>query len=600
MKKMVFAAVSMVVTAVFAEPVTVSTVDELVSELSACDGETPKTIILAEGDYQLTSAHQTTNGTYGISHLAIPKKVTLKGAGDSPEDVRIIGDGETGRIMYLSSNSIVLDNLTLTNGVTVDAETVTNGKEEFRGAGLVGYGVITNCIIIGNHASGIGGAVASSSRTTGMTMYNSLIINNSGTTCGGVYNARCWDCTIAGNTARTGEGGGAYSCTLVGGIVSNNVVEASKDGGGLYGCSATGTTITYNSAASQKGGGAASGAYTNCAFIGNYAKYGGGVSRARLYKCNIYNNMSTSHGGGLYGCIADNCTIWNNFAKGEGGGHCDGTNYFSVVSNNFSAGAGPNSYGTDLFDCQIIGMSVGDGSATRCVFRDIGYEQSLIGNPHYSTNQQSIYAYNYYPNATNCLFIGNKLNGASSSLFCGVQGANKASSIVNCTVVSNTYNYLARYFRDQKYPILIQNTVFYDNFKYGGTPARDVHIVTDPENANRCAAGALIFDHCAYKTKTSTLDLAEYILDDSLYCFGEDGFGADPKFVLAKDAVHPYSLRLSSPLIGRGRVCDWMTGAYDIRGEEDDGKYLRVRDGKVDIGCYQCWLNPVGMTVVVR
>ena len=50
MKKMVFAAMSMVVTAVFAEPVTVSTVDELVSELSACDGETPKTIILAEGD----------------------------------------------------------------------------------------------------------------------------------------------------------------------------------------------------------------------------------------------------------------------------------------------------------------------------------------------------------------------------------------------------------------------------------------------------------------------------------------------------------------------------------------------------------------------
>jgi hypothetical protein len=43
-----------------------------------------------------------------------------------------------------------------------------------------------------------------------------------------------------------------------------------------------------------------------------------------------------------------------------------------------------------------------------------------------------------------------------------------------------------------------------------------------------------------------------------------------------------------------------MTGAYDIRGEADEGKYLRVRDGKVDIGCYQCWLNPVGMTVVVR
>jgi hypothetical protein len=26
----------------------------------------------------------------------------------------------------------------------------------------------------------------------------------------------------------------------------------------------------------------------------------------------------------------------------------------------------------------------------------------------------------------------------------------------------------------------------------------------------------------------------------------------------------------------------------------------RLRDGKVDIGCYQCWLDPVGMVFSVK
>jgi hypothetical protein len=113
--------------------------------------------------------------------------------------------------------------------------------------------------------------------------------------------------------------------------------------------------------------------------------------------------------------------------------------------------------------------------------------------------------------------------------------------------------------------------------------------------------GGLIFDHCAYRTTSLSSDvLANYVVDASLYCFGEDGFGANPKFLHGSDVNHPYSLRHNSPLRGRGRVCDWMIGAYDLRGDADDGKYLRLRDEVVDIGCYQCWLNPVAMRVIVR
>ena len=71
--------------------VTVGSVDGLVAELASSDGSTPKTIVLEAGDYQLTSAQQTTNSLYGISHLAPPKNVTIKGGGTNPEDTKLIG-----------------------------------------------------------------------------------------------------------------------------------------------------------------------------------------------------------------------------------------------------------------------------------------------------------------------------------------------------------------------------------------------------------------------------------------------------------------------------------------------------------------------------
>ncbi len=53
-----------------------------------------------------------------------------------------------------------------------------------------------------------------------------------------------------------------------------------------------------------------------------------------------------------------------------------------------------------------------------------------------------------------------------------------------------------------------------------------------------------------------------------------------------------YALKHSSPARGKGLVMDWMTDATDIRQDE---AYPRLRDGKVDIGCYQCWLDAIGL-----
>ena len=58
-----------------------------------------------------------------------------------------------------------------------------------------------------------------------------------------------------------------------------------------------------------------------------------------------------------------------------------------------------------------------------------------------------------------------------------------------------------------------------------------------------------------------------------------------------------YALRYSSPARGKGLVQDWMADATDIR---EDPAFPRLRDGKVDIGCYQCWLDPVGLWFSIR
>ena len=67
----------------------------------------------------------------------------------------------------------------------------------------------------------------------------------------------------------------------------------------------------------------------------------------------------------------------------------------------------------------------------------------------------------------------------------------------------------------------------------------------------------------------------------------------NPAFIGEGD--HPYSTKARSRLCSAGRILDWMTDeTTDLAGNP------RVRDGKVDVGCYQCWLEPVGMSIKVK
>ena len=65
---------------------------------------------------------------------------------------------------------------------------------------------------------------------------------------------------------------------------------------------------------------------------------------------------------------------------------------------------------------------------------------------------------------------------------------------------------------------------------------------------------------------------------------------ANPRF-----AQNPkWSLSLRSPILGKGAVADWMDESTDLAGKS------RIRDGAVDPGCYQCWLRPLGMIMLIK
>ena len=57
----------------------------------------------------------------------------------------------------------------------------------------------------------------------------------------------------------------------------------------------------------------------------------------------------------------------------------------------------------------------------------------------------------------------------------------------------------------------------------------------------------------------------------------------------------PYwSLLPKSPLVGKVDPLDFTASDLDLAGK------LRLKDGNIDPGCYQCWLNPAGFMMIVR
>ena len=627
---------------------TVTNAQGLVEALEALNSGSASgnTIYLEPGNYDVSPYAmiqwgRTAQGSSSISHIALGH-VKLVGKSDNPRDVVIYGNG-TERILHAQCSTV--ECLTISNGYRTassasagagvlcansDADVyrshfsnvVVTCCSTVSSGGGVAYGVWRDCELSYNNAGEDGGGAGYAAELVDCRVFGNSAKNGGGCAdCG--YRLYVSGGVISNNTA-TATGGGAYSCVFLGGTdVCFNM--ASGDGGGLYSGESrpvTNCVVRGNIAHGTKGGGISmyrteivgcvvsnnfldansnsgatgGGIYANGGFVcdsrivfnkvvnandgGSSGATGGGVSGGTVSNCTVSGNAvlegactaGNRMGGGCQGSALVNCLVTDNFVyqSERGSGINQGSAYGCVISNNASTKLSASvRLTTFLEDCEICGALANPKRMLNC--RVVGFTNGVVIAEGANVYTNGLFSGSSYlcegdTFATNCLFAGNRVE---SRLF--RPGSASGVSLVNCTVVDNSAQ---RTFYDTKSSTLSAeavNCIFTGN-TYNGN-ARNMWYETTQNyiTLRNCMIGSGR-QSVPVQSETDTVT------------------GDDPKFI-ADGSRDSYALRLRSPARGKGLVQSWMSGAYDIRGSADGGKYLRLRDTKVDIGCYQCWLE---------
>ena len=370
----------------------------------------------------------------------------------------------------------------------------------------------------------------------------------------------------------------------------------------------------FESCKSNQGGGACAnynasghgGNYYNCVFDGNstLSTGGGAIYRAASARnCTFKNNYSnTANGGALIGATeVVGCTIVSNAtssSNGFGGGVCDCTLIGCLVASNYAYRCGAaadskfysctNRANKSQGDYLEFGLAPGGPGcyAEDCTFIDVGksekktFGKSAFNRCRFDGNSfvSGSHVFSQTFSMTNCL-----ISGTSGVRF--FQNLSAGCEMVNCTVVSNTYYFTA-------------NTAAYspcltikNSFFYGNNCRNDV--TTEADVAAVATNLVSSFQNCILSAAS-----ASHVPGSDNYNYYSERSAFKPGFVGAeKDPGNPFAITRKSPAFEKaGVVEDWMATATDIRGEG----FPRLRDGLVNIGCYQCWDKNSGLTIFVR
>jgi hypothetical protein len=294
------------------------------------------------------------------------------------------GDGAVRCVLLAGPASLA--GFTLTQGATRSSGDYT--FERSGGGMWLSGGTVSNCLIIGNAASGSGGGVyqggsqgllnncvvgnnfCSSMTSSNLggggawcTLNNCTVTNNqaplgggagvclatnctisrnSATNGGGAYYGTLANCTLSGNMA--GSGGGTYNANVYNSLLTGN---SATNGGGAYGGGFAGSTVTGNYA--TNGGGAYNTYVFKSTLSTNWAPNGGGAYQAYLESSFLIGNVATANGGGMYGGNANNCVLWGNGGTNGGGTYTGTLTNCTLVGNVAASGGGGNA--AVLQDC---------------------------------------------------------------------------------------------------------------------------------------------------------------------------------------------------------------------------------------------------------
>ena len=237
-----------------------------------------------------------------------------------------------------------------------------------------------------------------------------------------------------------------------------------------------------------------------------------------------------------------------------------------------------SAYNSFLQCCDISGGDLGDCVVDRCTVHD-------IGSPAYA-------CFRDYCRVTNSL-VANCSTFLFATRSIGDKGRHDAE-FVNCTFVgNNALTYYSLCAVESANDLKFVNCLFNSNTNGNGV-ATDFSMQNESGTLN-CWTSKVSFDHCFYGKFTATGNLTEAAFAAKTNGVDALSLCVDPKFAKDSRTDAPYwSLLSKSPLVGKGDASIWTAEDVDLAGN------LRLKDGKVDIGCYQCWLREPGMTIFVR
>jgi hypothetical protein len=251
--------------------------------------------------------------TLTSGQLTIDKDLTISGPGSSV--IKVSGN-LASRVFAVTSSTVVIGGLTIADG----------RSPTDRGGGidsLLSNLTVTDSLLIGNSASGMGGGIMNEGGTP-LTVINCTLTGNSAFDGAAIWSngpLTITDSILRGNsTSRDGFGGAISNfgnATLTSTTLSGNTASA---GGGILN-SNVGTLVLIDSTLSGNtalnttlGAGIGGGIYTeggsvtatNCTFSGNSAdRLGGGIENSfttlTLTSCTLSGNSAGSVGGGIFG-----------------------------------------------------------------------------------------------------------------------------------------------------------------------------------------------------------------------------------------------------------------------------------------------------------
>ena len=269
---------------------------------------------------------------------------------------------------------------------------------------------------------------------------------------------------------------------------------------------------------------------------------GGGINcdgYALITNCFLVRNAAVNYGGGvaygdIWNCMIAENTLNNTSSNFGGGTYCSNVRNSLISSNSVQhwCGSGGGTFGGNISNCQITanfgwyGGGTARGFVENCVIESNAALQG--GGSFLGTNR-------------NCLILYNRV--AINDMASQGGGAN-GSLLENCTVCANS--------------------------AHGGTEARgagayNCKVLNSILYLNR---GDYSWDNCI--GGTADFSCVEFVLPS-----GNGNMTNDPCFV---DGFH---LPDTSTCIDAGTNLAWAVNATDIDGGP------RIRNGRVDIGCYE-------------